>query len=40
MAKSNPNPKPKFLWQGVLILLPVAVLAWFGLYSLRQDRLL
>lgn len=31
---------PTFFWQGVLILLPVAGLACFGLYSLRQDRVL
>ena len=30
---------PGFLWQGVLILLPVAVLAAVGVLSLRQDRL-
>jgi signal transduction histidine kinase len=34
------TPKPSFLWQGILILLPVAVLTALGLYSLRQDRLL
>ena len=28
-----------FFWQAILILLPVAGLAGFGLYSLRQDRL-
>lgn len=32
--------KPTFFWQGVLILLPVVGLACFGLYSLRQDRVL
>lgn len=32
--------KPRMLWQGTLLLLPVLVLAAFGLYSLRQDRLL
>jgi len=36
-----PGPrKPSFLWQGILILLPVVVLTVVGLYSLRQDRLL
>jgi signal transduction histidine kinase len=30
--------RPTFFWQGVLILLPVAGLAYFGLGSLRQDR--
>jgi signal transduction histidine kinase len=37
-----PNPdrhrKPKFFWQGVCILLPVAVLAVVSLISLRQDE--
>ncbi|MGA2854811.1 MAG: ATP-binding protein, partial [Verrucomicrobiota bacterium] len=31
------NP-PSFLWQGVLIVLPVAVLAAASLFSLRQDE--
>src|ERR1035441_446097 len=31
---------PLFFWQAVFILLPVAGLAGFGLYSLRQDRML
>jgi signal transduction histidine kinase len=30
--------KPGFLWQGILILLPMALLAGVGLYSLRRDR--
>jgi signal transduction histidine kinase len=34
------RPLPLFFWQAILILLPVAGLAGFGLYSLRQDRLL
>jgi signal transduction histidine kinase len=38
MAKLNPNQKPKFLRQGALILLPVAVLAVVSLISLRQDE--
>ena len=29
---------PTFFWQGLLILMPVAVLAGLGLLSLRQDR--
>jgi signal transduction histidine kinase len=41
---ANPSPtrkrKPTFLWQALLIVLPVAVLAIFGFVSLRQDRLL
>ena len=32
--------RASFLWQGIFILLPMAGLAGFGLYSLRQDRLL
>src|SRR5205809_5362746 len=40
----NPHPiqkrKPTFLWQALLIVCPVAVLAVFGFLSLRQDRLL
>jgi signal transduction histidine kinase len=38
MAKLIPNEKPKFLWRGALILLPVAVLAVVSLVSLRQDE--
>jgi len=38
---SRPTPRrPGFFWQGFLIVLPSALLAAFGLYSLRQDRLL
>jgi hypothetical protein len=29
-----------FLWQALLILLPVSVLAAVGIYSLRQDKVL
>src|SRR5436305_857915 len=32
--------EPRFFWQGLLILLPVGLLAGLGLLSLRQDRLL
>ena len=32
--------RPTFFWQGMLILLPVIVLAVAGLFSLRQDKLL
>ena len=39
MKSAAPRP-PRFLWQGVLILLPVAVLAGAGFFSLRQDRVL
>jgi signal transduction histidine kinase len=38
MAAPTPPRKPTFLWQGLLIILPVAVLAVLGLLSLRQDR--
>src|SRR5690348_808924 len=31
--------KPTFFWQGVFIVLPVAVLALVGLASLRRDAL-
>jgi signal transduction histidine kinase len=34
------NRKPRFLWQGLLIVLPVFLLAAVGFVSLRQDRLL
>ena len=40
MAAPRTSRKPTFLWQGVLILLPVAVLAVIGLASLRQDKIL
>jgi TolA-binding protein len=40
MAGYNPTRKPTFLWQAVLILLPVLLLAVVGFFSLRQDRLL
>ena len=40
MPKSRSNRKPTFLWQAVLIVLPVIALAVMGSLSLRQDRLL
>src|SRR5437879_9956927 len=40
MVKPPSNRKPTFVWQAVLIVLPVAVLAAVGLFSLRQDKLL
>src|SRR5207247_2900956 len=40
MVKPRSNRKPTFFWQALLILLPVCVLAVFGVASLRQDRLL
>jgi len=39
-TKRAPPKRPSFFWQGVLIVLPSALLAAFGFYSLRQDRLL
>src|SRR5262245_34937538 len=38
--KKVPPTGRSFFWQGVLILLPVVVLASAGFLSLRQDRLL
>lgn len=39
--RSRASQAPRgFFWQGVFILLPVAILAIVGFYSLRQDRLL
>ena len=40
MAVSRTSRKPTFFWQGMLILLPVAVLATIGWASLRQDKIL
>jgi hypothetical protein len=40
MLKPGSNRKPTFFWQAVLIVLPVAVLAEVGLFSLRQDKAL
>src|SRR5207249_1370239 len=40
MTRPHPNRKPRFLWQAVLIVLPVFILAAVGLSSLRQDKLL
>jgi len=36
-AMRKPN-KPNFLWQAILILLPVIALAAASFWSLRQDR--
>src|SRR4051812_30037396 len=38
MAKSREQQKPSFFWQGLLVVLPVMVLAGFGLSFLRQDK--
>jgi signal transduction histidine kinase len=40
MAGPRSKRKPAFFWQALLIILPVAVLAVLGFFSLRQDRLL
>jgi hypothetical protein len=40
MKTFGPQRRPSFTRQGLLILLPVLVLAVFGLFSLRQDKLL
>jgi signal transduction histidine kinase len=40
MATPRTPRKPTFFWQGLLILLPVAVLAVIGAISLRQDKIL
>src|SRR6185503_5791969 len=40
MVKPRSEQKPTFLWQAMFIILPVAVLAAVGLFSLRQDKLL
>ncbi|MEO7298690.1 MAG: HAMP domain-containing sensor histidine kinase [Verrucomicrobiota bacterium] len=38
MKKIRSNSKPTFFWQGLLIILPVAVLAVVSFASLRQDE--
>lgn len=38
MKKSPAQHKPSFLWQGVLILAPAAILLIAGIWSLRIDR--
>src|SRR5712672_1076248 len=40
MAPSRQRRKPSFLWQALLVLLPVAVLAGVGFLSLRRDKVL
>jgi len=40
MARSRQRRKPSFLWQALLILLPIAVLAGVGFLSLRRDKIL
>src|SRR5260221_10535303 len=38
MHRRSGNEGPGFFWQGLLIVLPVVLLAGLGLFSLRQDR--
>ncbi len=38
MKKSPPKKTSRFLWQGVLILLPIALLAAFGFAAILRDR--
>jgi signal transduction histidine kinase len=38
MPHPNPDQKPTFFWQGLLIVLPVVALAVAGFWSLRQDK--
>lgn len=40
MTGARRQPKPTFIWQAILILLPVGILALMGASSLRQDRIL
>jgi signal transduction histidine kinase len=40
MAAFRQPRKPSFLWQALLILLPVGVLAALGFFSLRQDKVI
>jgi signal transduction histidine kinase len=39
-SRRRDRSRPRFLWQGLLIILPAVVLAAAGLSSLRQDRVL
>lgn len=39
-TRVSPPKRPRFLWRGLLIVLPALALAGFGFVSLRQDRLL
>ncbi len=38
MTRPHPDQPPSFLWQGLLILLPVAALAIVGLSAITRDR--
>src|SRR5262249_62308168 len=39
-SKSRATPKASFLWRGLLIVLPVVLLAGVGVHSLGQDQVL
>src|ERR1035437_5983009 len=38
MAAPHTQRKPTFFWQGVLILLPVALMAGFGFWGILRER--
>src|SRR5437870_2652210 len=40
MRQTTQSRKFSFLWQGLLIVLPIIALAMVGFLSLRQDRLM
>ncbi len=40
MARPGSKPNPTFFWQGLLILLPVGLLAALGFFFVRQDKLI
>src|SRR3989442_93892 len=40
LAVFGPRGRRAFFWQGLLIVLPVVVLAAMGFFSLRQDKIL
>ncbi len=40
MSRPGYRANPTFFWQGLLILLPVVILAGLGLFFVRQDKLL
>ena len=35
---ARPPSKPSFLWQGLLILLPVLLMAGFGTWAILRER--
>src|SRR5215471_11373141 len=40
MARTHPGKRPTFLWQGLMIVVPVLALAAVGALSVRQDKAL